>query len=124
MKAESYAKSFTTIALAVLFMVSLSPELIGNVYLLTNPATQEHTVSVNVNNMWEFNIENLRVSVWIPELNIYERTLTTADLDDGEKNSRLIEIPFASSVAHGLYLTRVVASSDEYKDAKVVWLYI
>ena len=121
------AKSSSLFILFGVFVLLAAPNLmIEEVRTWTNPSTHELVFHVNVHNAEDSDTESVRVSAHIlglyPEL--YERTFSRQALDAEERNSRMISMFIPYDVAPGLYITKIVASSDEYTDSKFVWTYI
>lgn len=74
----------------------------------------------NARNDYNYDIENVKAILWIPEIGFYTRT-TTFDLDDGEKHGQFLFLPL-DEVPSGEYLARLTLSSDYHRDVKWIWL--
>jgi len=78
---------------------------------------------VNVLNLGSKSVDNLRVTVYIPELGIFKRT-SQFDLSKGDNTARILIEPTMAS--HGYYLTRISLSSSEKgtEDTKYIYTFI
>lgn len=108
----------TGFAFAVLFLFGLS--LIGNVRHMYYP-DGELEMHVNALNTGKAGQDDLHVTVFIPELDIYESS-SGFDLDGGEKTSRFVSVYTPRSAAGDSYLARVVLSNDNVKRTRYVWV--
>lgn len=121
-------KSIASIGIIfAIFLVAYTPNLmIQEVRSWTNPYTDEFVVHVNLANHANSNTKGVRVTAQIFDLDntgdIYERTLTDLTLKSGEHDSRLLTINMPEDVKPGLYLTKIVASNDKYRDIR--WVYV
>lgn len=84
---------------------------------------KELIVHANVLNLGTRNAEDLRVTVYIPELAFFHGT-NRFDLDDGEKTGKFV-FGYLNNALPGVYLTKVTLSSDDgVLDAKYTYTII
>ncbi|MBW2976103.1 hypothetical protein KY347_01505 [Candidatus Woesearchaeota archaeon] len=80
-------------------------------------ADEQYFMHVNVNNDGEDYLEDLSVKLLIYDLGIVLQT-ESFDLDDGDKEGKLIFWDVPSYVKPGDYLVRITAGNDEARDVK------
>ncbi len=81
----------------------------------------ESELMVNVYNNGQEDMEDTRVSLWIPDLDFYWMG-NGIDVEEGEKHAKWLFPEIPADVQPGSYLSRIKVSSDHTKDVK--WLYL
>lgn len=76
----------------------------------------------NARNIGSENIENAKVTIWIPELGFYTRT-STFDIDRGDKHGQFLLMP-TGELEEGTYLAKLTLSNDHARDSKWIWLTV
>ncbi|MFO8016585.1 MAG: hypothetical protein R6U32_05760 [Candidatus Woesearchaeota archaeon] len=76
----------------------------------------------NARNDLSEDIENAKVTLWIPDLGFYTRT-STFDIQDGEKHGQFLLLP-RDELEEGGYLARLTLTSDHERDVRWIWLVV
>lgn len=76
----------------------------------------------NARNDLTEDIENAKVTLWIPDLGFYTRT-STFDLDEGDKHGQFLFLPL-DELEPGAYRARMTLSSRHHRDIKWIWVVV
>ena len=104
-------------AIAILLLFSLT--FMGQIRQTYYPGG-ELEFHVNVVNLGIRDQDDLRITVFIPELGIYDSS-NTFDLDDGDKTSRVISVYMPKDAIGNSYVARLTLSNDKVKDVRYIW---
>ncbi|MFH1850174.1 MAG: hypothetical protein ABH879_08420 [archaeon] len=97
---------------------------IGTVRTQYAPAWDEVLVHVNVENSEARDIKDVQMTVQILDLNLYWRIFPRIDIKDGTSAGRMLALDMPAGIKKGIYLTRITASNDVYRDVRHAWLPI
>ena len=91
-----------------------------------SPETNEVYVLVNLINKYDSKISDVGVRIYIPDLGqeLYARTTRDITLGRKETDSRVVVFSVPNGAKPGLYLAKVTATSDSYRDTKFTYLYV
>lgn len=104
--------------LVAVFILCISAASAGSRISIGNAHASVNIISVGITNMNDYDIDNARVRVFIPELGIISCS-ATVDLDDDETvNARM----YIGSVPEGMYIARV--SVKKGSERKVAYRYV
>lgn len=122
--------------LSILLIAPFGMGTLGKVYITEAEPGDYAQVIVNVNN-FERNykyadmhrqyqgkrVHDQRITLWIPELNIYQR-YTSYDLYGDDRDSKHMNIEIPAKAKPGSYLTRIMVSNDHFKETSYTWLSV
>ena len=110
---------------------------LGSVYLEPTQPGEEASLFVNLHNFQHTSayddaptgsyqgktMQNLGITVWVPDLGIYER-FTAINLRGDDRVARHLGVQVPVDAPYGDYLARVSVSNDHFKDTTYVWLSV
>ena len=82
-----------------------------------------YACSVNLENFLDEDMEDMRVTIYIPDLDIREST-RRFDIDSGDELTKRIILALPEGVEPGEYLARVTISNDELRRVKHRYLEV
>lgn len=65
-------------------------------------------------------VDRQRVTIWIPELGIYER-FTPYDLSGNDRTVKHLQVYIPKNTAEGSYFTRIMVSNDHFRETAYTW---
>ncbi len=78
---------------------------------------------VNVRNDVTKDLENVKITIYMPMLGIYQKS-GGFDIDGGEIQGKFVFVDIPKSAPRGDYLARISISNDDYRDVSYTWISI
>lgn len=115
-------KILTFLIMALLVASGVQALALGQIRTEDNLYGTELLMHVNVVNDENIDRDGVHINVWIPALDVYERT-RSLDLDSGDKQGRFVFLS-GKDLSHGSYWALVTATDGKHSDSRWVVLTI
>ena len=99
------------------------PINIGKVRMVDPFEAGTNLVHINYRNNLDSDMENMKIKIFIPQLELFWQT-TSFDIEDDNNHGRFIPIEIPNDVPAGDYLVRMTLSNDDARRVKHHWVTI
>lgn len=106
--------------LASIFLVSALYDIQMGAIRTDGIYNNEFEMHYNIHNHGQEDLDNVRVTLWIPDIDYYD-VLNTFDIQEGEHHGSFYH---TKDLQPGMYFARVMAENDYSKDIRWIWLEV